>query len=262
MALLKTYPLSFITSGVLDTSKLHQEILDSTFVDQFSYVNFFGDNIEIHGQAILNEAALDNLLANHDNSTPERLRIQSLLLNELTDLEVKQTDVCLLGMTQEAWDYSRGARTTRDYKNGADLVVQHVYTYTMTNGNRDVATITHTFNWYQEDGNIGLSKVTNKTMTAKALGELNREVRIGRMMDLRENAKLIGRQDITDNLYSWYEVEIEHYEHLGTLEFEDAIKNETDTARRAVLDESIPAFGNLTVEQLLIWQFIGAYSWP
>ena len=258
--MLKIYNrLTDITSQTVDIAKLQNEI--DVYVINLSHINLNGDMVEIYGDSFSDEAGCDAQVLAHDDSDPTRLRVQAVLPYELADAQIKQTDICLLGMTQEAWDYSRGARTTRNYKNGSDLVVQHVYSYTMTNGNRDIATVSHTFNWYQEDGNIGLSKITNKTMTAKALGELNREVRIGRMMDLRENAKLIGRQDITDNLYSWYEVEIEHYEHLGTLEFEDAIKNEVDAARRAVLDESIPEFGGLTVEQLLIWQFIGAYSW-
>ncbi len=262
MPAVKTYSISGDFSSGCDCEKLHKEISNSGHVNDFDGIETIADNLYVLGTGIADVVGLDALIAGHDPSAvdPNKLRIESII--EKTDIDViKRTDVTLLGLDQVAWDYSRGARTTRDYNNGTDLVVQHVYTYTMTNGNRDVASVTHTFDWYRNDGTVGLTKITNKQMTAKSLGELNREIRIGRMTDLRENAKLIGRQDIIDNLYSYYEAEIESYESIGSLDFENAVKNETDPTRRAVLDESIPQFGNLTVEQLLIWQFIGAYSW-
>lgn len=264
MALLKTYSVaSDITAQAVDCGALHDELASSGHVTNLANVALFGaDELRVYGDSFVSESGCDTVVLNHSGEDPTELVIQQAFPYQHSEQVIKQTDVTLLGMDQEAWDYSRGARTTRDYKINAVLAVQHVYTYTMTNGNRDISTVTHTFNWYQKDGSIGLSKVTNKQMTAKALGELNREVRIGRMTDLRENAKLIGKQYITDDLYSWYGAEISSYEEIGSLDFENAVKNETDPTRTARLTEVIPEFGGLTVEQLLIWQFIGAYSWP
>lgn len=201
---------------------------------------------------------------NSSLTDPDVLRIQSLFPSPKKHEEIKTIDVTLLSLTQEAWDYSRGARTTRFYKNQSDeLVVCHKYEYTMVNDNRDIGAVTHKFQWHQNDNAVGLEKVINKIMTTKSLGQLNQEVRKGRMTDLRENAKLIGRDDITDNLYSWYKDEIYDYEEINSLDFENALKTEADSGRLAVLNESIAQFGGLTVMQLLRWQLVGDYfTWP
>lgn len=202
---------------------------------------------------------------------PGVLRVQSLFDSPKTHKYIKGYDVTLYDIEQEAWDYSRGARTVREYHVGGVLYVRHVYSYTMTNGNRDIATINHTFEWLNNDGTVGASKPRVKKMTPKSLGEMNTEVREGRMTDLRENAKTLpgdpangipSGQEIISMIYAWYGDLIADYEATGSMDLENALKGETDPARLAVLNFSITAFGGLTIMQLLAFQLVGAYTWP
>lgn len=263
MSVVKVYSISVDLPNGCDLSRLDREIRLTTHVTSFSGLTMNGDVLEVLGASLVDGAGLDAVIAAHDPSVadPDRLRIRDII-GDLDDEEIKRTNVTLLDLEQEAWDYSRGARTERLYKNSSgDLVVKHFYSYTMANGNRDLGSVTHTFEWYKNDNTVGLSKVINKIMTVKSLGELNRIIRIGRMTDLRENARAIGRADIVDNIYSFYGQEIKDYEDYGSMSFETAVINEINGSRRAVLDESIPQFGSLTVEQLIAWQLVGAYSW-
>lgn len=186
------------------------------------------------------------------------------LLGEYAESELLITDITFLGFTQKAWDYSRGARTERKYfcmDEPAVLKIRDFYTYTYTNGNRDIATVDRAIEWYGMDDLIFLTKNIHKEFTAKSLGELNQEIRKGRMTDLRENAKAVtGGQGLIDSIYSWYGVEIAEYENIGSLAFENALKNETDPVRLGTLNFAIAEFGGATIMQLLAFQLVGAYT--
>jgi hypothetical protein len=188
------------------------------------------------------------------------------LFEEFSDDELLLLNITFMNFHQHAWDYSRGARTERKYMDMVDqmkLKVRDFYTYTYTNGNRDIGSLQRFIEWYKDDDTVGLSKSINKEFTAKSLGELNQEIRKGRMTDLRENAKAVtGGQGLIDSIYNWYGTEIMTYEDLGSLAFENALINESDPVRLGTLNFQIVEFGNLTIMQLLSFQLIGAYSWP
>lgn len=235
------------------------------------------DNIKVHfseNPTGANDIEIATVLSSHDSnpnpyyeipkdlSAAKALRVQSLFESPKTHAEIEMIDITLLGLHQAAWDYSRGARTVREYDHSSVMFVDHVYTYTMDAGNRNISTLSSTINWYSNDGTIGLSKTIQKEMTIKALGQLNQEIRKGRMTDLRENAKAVaGGQALIDALYGWYGTEIYSYEEIGSLDFENALKDEADPVRLGTLNTSIPEFGGLGVMQLLSFQLIGAYSW-
>lgn len=186
------------------------------------------------------------------------------LFDEYSDDELLITDITFLGFAQKAWDYSRGARTERKYfciDEPTKLKIKDHYTYTMGNGNRDIETVERQITWYKDDETIGLTKDISKEFTAKSLGELNQIVRKGRLTDLRENAKAVsGGQGLIDSLYSWYGTEIAEYENIGSLAFENALKNETDQTRLGTLNYQITEFGGATILQLLAFQLVGAYT--
>jgi hypothetical protein len=187
------------------------------------------------------------------------------LFEEFSDDELLLLDITFIGFTQKAWDYSRGARTERNYmciEEPTQLKIKDHYDYTMTNGNRDIATVARQITWYKDDNTVGLTKDISKEFTPKSLGELNQTVRKGRMTDLRENAKAVtGGQGLIDSIYSWYGTEISEYENIGSLAFENALINETDPIRLGTLNFAITEFGGATIMQLLAFQLIGAYSW-
>jgi len=188
------------------------------------------------------------------------------LFDEYSENELRLQDIQHYGLNQLAWDYSRGARTERlyvDLDNADKIRIKDSYIYTMSNGDRDIATVSRKIEWFKQDDTVGLEKNLIKQYTVKSLGQLNRDIRIGRLTDLRENAKgLPGGQLIVDSLYSWYGDEMFEYEDIGSLAFEDALKAEADVSRLGLLNTSIPEFGGATIMQLLSFQLIGSYSWP
>lgn len=168
-----------------------------------------------------------------------------------------------------SWDWSRGAKTVRYYTVGSgtnvtDRRAKVEWSYIMDTGNRNVVTPTRMLNFLEEDGVTPfLSQDISKPFNVKELGELNQVIRNGRITDLTANAAAVsGGQAIVDALYAWYGTEIAHYiSPEGSLEFEDALKAETDPTRLATLNAPIPEFGNASVMQLLSFQLVGTYDW-
>lgn len=188
------------------------------------------------------------------------------LFGEFSEQELLITNITFMGFNQRAWDYSRGARTERRYEcvdEPGVLKIRDYYDYTYDSGNREITEVRRHIEWYDLNGGVGLTKEITKEFTVKGLAELNQEVRNGRILDLFSNAaQLPGGQAIVDALYAWYEHDILEYIDRGTLAFENALKNEADPSRTAILDMAIPEFQGATVEQLLAFQLVGNYAWP
>lgn len=188
------------------------------------------------------------------------------LFGEFSEDELLLMNIQHLGFRQRAWDYSRGARTERLYEcidEPGTVKIRDYFVYTYDAGNRDILTVERHIEWYDMDDTVRLEKEVMKEFTAKSLGQLNKEIRDGRLKDLTENAKAVaGGQAIVDAIYAWYGEMIYDYIDRGTLDFENALKAEADAGRLAVLNAAIPEFGGLSVMQLLSFQLIGEYTWP
>ena len=190
------------------------------------------------------------------------------LLDQYSEGELLITDITFLPLIQKAWEYSRGARTFRNYNaknisDGTELRIKDEYNYTFENGMRDITGVQRHLYWYANDGStVILTKDITKEFTAKSLGELNQEIRNGRITDLIENAKALpSGQVIVDSLYDWYGIQISEYIDRGTTAFEVAVRDEADVSRRALLDTSVPEFGGLTVSAIISFQLVGGYTW-
>lgn len=188
------------------------------------------------------------------------------LFGEYSKDELLITNITFLGFNQKAWGYSRGARTERRYECTEpphDLKIRDYYDYTYDEGNRSITAVQRHIAWYNLTGGVELTKEITKEFTVKGLAELNQEIRNGRILDLFSNAAALpGGQAIVDALYLWYEHEILEYVDRGTIAFETALIDETDSAKTAVLNTAIPEFQGATVEQLLAFQLVGNYAWP
>lgn len=170
------------------------------------------------------------------------------------------------------WDWSRGAKTIRYYTVGGtevvtDRRVKVEWSYTMDANNREVIAASRTIDFYENDGVTSfLNAAIPKPQNSKSLGELNQDIRKGRITDLVENAKVVpGGQGLVDALYAWYGAELADYigpDGGGVSSLETALVNETDPVRLGTLGTGIPEFGGLTVMQLLSFQLVGAYTWP
>lgn len=190
------------------------------------------------------------------------------LLQEYSESELILTNITFLGLKQCAWEYTRGARTERLYlcpgiTDGTELRIKDYYEYTFTDGMREIATVDRHINWYGVDGStIIATKDVTKEFTPKSLGELNQKIRNGRITDLTANAMALpSGQAMIDSLYSWYGDLISDYIDRGSKDFENTVRDETDPARRGLLDTSVPEFGGLTIHQMLSFQLVGGYTW-
>ena len=201
------------------------------------------------------------------------------LLQEFSEDELKLTDVKLLrwyNIFPLSWDWSRGAKTVRYYNVGgvpgeANQRCKIEWTYEMDAGNRSIVRPERKITYLETDGVTPIiEQDISKPYNIKELGQLNMDIRIGRITDLRQNAEqLPGDPDngippgsqIVEWLYEWYGPEIFEYEDRGNLGFENALKTENDPVRLAVLNAPIAAYGGLSVMNLLAFQLIGAFTW-
>ena len=67
ISILKTYSVSAdITAGICEPVSMSREIGESATIDDFRGVNLDGDVLEVRGESILDETALDLVVQNHD----------------------------------------------------------------------------------------------------------------------------------------------------------------------------------------------------
>lgn len=189
-------------------------------------------------------------------------------------------DIQHLGLTQNPWDYRRGAKTERIYNCVTDgnICVKHLFTYTFSNGERDIQDIHVKIEWYDASEQVKLTKEYDKLMSAKQRKQINREIRQGRLDHLEgeaENLRTLALgvpepfktqyntvADNLDFLFSHYQTEVNSYIQRGTMDFENAVNNETDPTILAIL--AIPALppqpefpNGMTVKESIIYQLTG-----
>jgi len=201
------------------------------------------------------------------------------LFNEYSEQELLVTDIQFLGLTQHPWEYIRGAKTDRLYYcEDGNVLVKHSYTYTMVNDNRDMKDIHVKIEWFDENGVNKLTKEFDKMLNNKRRKELNREIRQGRIDHMESEAEALRElaqtlpepqkteyttvADNIDFIFETYEVEIDHYIKRGTMDFENAVKSESDPNILNILNlqalQPQPNFPNgMTVKESIIYQLTG-----
>ena len=204
------------------------------------------------------------------------------LFDEYGEDELWIISVENLGLTPQAWKFTRGRKTIREYlDDNSDVKVTVEYTYTMSDGDRVTTPVTKTIKWYKNDGSVGLEKVRNLTYSVKDLKKIHREIRQGRVdymvgageelatvaLTLPEPYKTSFTQaaQSVDTILDHYEVEINHYISRGTTEWEDAVNNETDPTISTLLDLMVRPpdaefVAGLTIKQTILHQLTGDYN--
>lgn len=204
------------------------------------------------------------------------------LFEDFSLAELKKTDISLMGLTFTPWNFSRGAKTTRDYlyPNGT-VAAKIIYEYEYINGGRSILAPKRKLQFFNAAGEMKLELDITKPMNAKQLRNLNREIRIGRwdyMDDAAEHlvdlAPFVPEPYKTDFvrasqalpiLHRYYDREISSYKEDGTMDFENAIRNETNPIMLEFLSlnvrppDSDYATG-LNVLQTLLHQMTGEYN--
>lgn len=203
------------------------------------------------------------------------------LSNNYSIDELKKLDVDFLGLIKHPWNFSRGAKTIREYNyNTGELAVKIEYSYTYTDDGRYIDQPTRTITFYDIDQTEFLSYDITKTLNSKQLKSLNREIRQGRMdymdsaaADLPNYSPYVPEPYKTDFLrapacvdivHKYYKEQIASYKEDGTTEFENAIKNETNLIMLEVLNTNVrppdalfPT--GLTIKQTILHQLTGSY---
>lgn len=209
------------------------------------------------------------------------------IFEEFSKEELKLINIQFLGLKQGPWEFSRGARTQRLYKcrETPDLVhIRDYYNYTMDAENREILDYERHIEWIGHDGVVGLVQDISPELNVKNLEALNEEIRRGRMHYLKGAAKELAigaeqlnglipedmRQDMIRAskhmgiLFKYYADEIENYKEDGTMDFENAVLNETDTAILEILNLMTqppgldPRFPNgFTVKTSILYQLNG-----
>tara|TARA_R100001086_G_scaffold248615_1_gene186010 strand:- start:185 stop:808 length:624 start_codon:yes stop_codon:yes gene_type:complete len=187
-----------------------------------------------------------------------------------------------LGLKRQPWTFTRGMMVSRDFLDeNDDLRVCVEYTYTFSADNRIAHPSQRTIKWFKIDGTIGLQKTDELTYSVKDLKHEQRKVRQGQidyMIAAGEELAILAdampepyKTSYTqaaasvDDILSHYEIEIDHYIKRGAIEFEDAVRNETDPTILTKLalmvrppDAQFSA--GLTIEQTILHQLTGEYN--
>ena len=241
-----------------------------------------------HNPDITGVVGADQKLWKYNGSNIVALTVDGALridphLPKFQDDDTTSIDFSLLGLNATPWEFSRGARTVRKYTDdNGDLVVSDNYTYTMDDG-RTVSAITRNIEWFNGDGSVGKTKNVTSAISRKKLKELNRLFRQGRMdyleasaEEFRDVADLSPEPyktqynqiaDSIDVLFDHYADVVLKYISRGTMEFEDAVENETDPTILAI--HAIPTAppstqfpSGLTVRTSILYQLRGYLVTP
>ena len=204
------------------------------------------------------------------------------LFEEFSLSEIKRTHVDLMGIKPTPWNFSRGAKTTREYlyPNG-DVAARVSYTYEYTDGGRSILQPQRKIEFFSANGTMMHEQDITKELNAKQLRNLNRELRQGRwdyMDDAAEKLPLFApfvpepyKTDFVRAsqalmiLHKFYEREIKSYIEDGTMDFENAIRNETNPIMLELLALNVRPpdsdyIAGLTVLQTLLHQLTGEYN--
>lgn len=187
-----------------------------------------------------------------------------------------------LGLKRQPWTFTRGMMIGREFLDENDeLRVCIEYTYSLSNGDRVSTPTKRTIKWFKTDGSIGLQKEDDLIYSVKDLEYEHRKVRQGRIdymiaagLELANLAAIYPEPYKTsftqaaqsvNAILDHYDLEINHYISRNTMEFEDAVRNETDPTILGMLnlvvrppDATFSA--GLTIKQTILHQLTGEYN--
>lgn len=201
------------------------------------------------------------------------------LLDEFSIDELKTTEVKYLDLERQKWNFSRGAKTTREYlcENGSKAI-EISYAYTYSNDLRDIESVTRHIEMFDSSGNMFFDRDITKPLNVTQIGDLNEEIRRGRVHYLREAAKdlpsfspfvpepyktdFLRGPSAVELLNRYYRDEMSSYMDSNTLDFENAILSESNTLMLEALNLNVrppdvlfPT--GLTIKQSIIHQLTG-----
>lgn len=196
-----------------------------------------------------------------------QLVIQDVFSTKKEEDKILQMDIALVGLHVDPWNFTRGYKTTREYKIGdtnGPVACYVEYTYVFVDGERSIKDINRYVHWLDKKGDIALTKKIHSPVDRKTIKSINRDIRQGRLDYLEAGAELLNHEannyaqmvigleslenpdtaqiaylnsvisayrDISssiEDIFSHYDSQIAAYISRGSSDFEEAVLNETN----------------------------------
>lgn len=183
---------------------------------------------------------LGTFINNHDGTPDSELRIFRLLPKDQNPLI---SDFTILGFRKRAPHYDRGRKTKAEYRCAIndEIIVEKIFMDVRDPTTNLLTGLQVTFNWYNEDNEIGLTKTEIVKELNKAQAETIERQRRERAIDfLISEARNTPNEPYINTLMLHYDTEILHFKDKASNEFATAINNETDPTISAILAARVP----------------------
>lgn len=167
-------------------------------------------------------------------------------------------DFSILGFNKESPRYDRGRKQSASYKDADDTVVTKTFS-DIRDSNGLLTAVSVLFEWFNEDGTLGLSKTEVVKNYNKYEAETEERKRRERQLDyLIAGAKGTPAEPHINTLFGHYHEQQLRYKESGSSDLDDAIDAETDSTILGILDISLPRVDdpnkNITVRQSIKYQ--------
>lgn len=170
----------------------------------------------------------------------KKLRVFRVLPENLNPLI---SDFTILGFSKRAPYYDRGRKIKAEYycPTRNELIVQKIFKDIRNETTGRLEALEITFNWFCEDGTLGLTKTEKVKEFNKAQSETEERKRRERSIDfLVSEAKYTPLESVMEALLSAYDSEVIRYKEKGNSDFANAIKSETNTKLLEYLNLKVP----------------------
>ena len=171
---------------------------------------------------------------------PSRLRVHRVLPMSQDPLI---SDFTILGFRKIAPYYDRGIKYKAEYKcaDKDELIVEKIFTDIRDPVTGRLTDLQILFNYYCEDGTVGLSKTELAKSYNKAQAETEERKRRERSLDfLISEARHTPLEPIMNAIINHYHDEQLLYKEKGSSEFADALNSETDPTISSYLSIKVP----------------------
>jgi hypothetical protein len=220
-----------------------------------------GIDIEAACQTLYGQSFIDRYPKDQDE-----LRIHRVLPIEMDPLI---QDFTVIGLRKQSPLYEKGRKTKAFYRdpNNDDLVVEKIFSDVVgnhkilnaTGGFDEIPGITGlqvTFNWYKEDGTIGLTKTEIvKELTRHEAETMLRQRRERAMDYLLGGAKGTPIEPYMNTIFDHYYDSILKYKENGSSALADNINGEDNPAIIPLLNIQIPqSVGLVSVKQIILFE--------
>lgn len=188
-----------------------------------------------------------------------------LLIDDYLDKNdnILTTDVSVLGLRKKSPMYMRGRKTMACYhgEDGTPIVEKRFKDLRDENG--VLSELEITFNWFNNDGTIGLTKIDIAKEYNIYEAEREEEKRRCRQFAyLRASAKNTPNEPFITLITRHYQNEIDLYKSEGDLLLKDSMNNETDPTISAILNTEVDRNDDptkkITVKNSILYQ-MGEY---